>query len=820
LTAVDIPGYKIKKTLGVGGQATVYLAIQEGFDREVALKVMSPALAADPTFGERFLREAKIVAKLSHKSIVTVYDVGEAGNFYYLAMEYLPGDDLKTRIQQGLKARECLRIISKLAKALHFAHEKGYIHRDVKSENILFRDDGEPLLTDFGIAKASNSSTQMTQTGKLIGTPEYMSPEQCRGRKVDGRSDLYSLGIILYEMLTRQVPFTGEDSVSVCIQHVTKPLPKLPQRLAHFQWLIDKMTAKDPADRFQTGLELAEAVDLFRATGKAPQLKSRPRKAQKPTNKTKQRQDKVQQEVDDHFDDLPNQRLVDSHEIEQKSGVGRVLLILVLLFALAGAGLSYQQWLPWLKSEWASLLDTQQQTNSISPKQNRRQIQSEVATKDSAKSKAQKETAENNIDVQKLLADADALMAQIPHQLENLKKAHALLQQAKQLNVQSESVHVALKNLSAIALEEASKSAKLNDFERATEFLAWVEFVDPQNALLAGTAAAVGELKANYDAELLARQQLTLQLAEWLKQAQKALQENRLTAPEKDNAIYYFQQILQRDPDNEEARSGLLKTSQRLAKNIEATIAENQFAKARTLMQRLASISATEATLDKLRNKLIEREKVWKQQQALKEKQRKQREAELAKQRQRQQLLSDPAIQLRLQALFDSALSLEQEGKLVGLADQNAAAKYRAILAIDAQNEEAHNALKRIEDTLIDRITSAISAGQRNAAEAALNELRIFNANHPMLSDFSQEIEAMLDNQVTETTSMSTDSVDEPTPSIPQDQIDETNQSMEKDANSTGTQTDPQTEEVQKDDPAVKEEGDDKDDELSPPSAW
>ncbi|MDQ7050530.1 MAG: serine/threonine-protein kinase [Enterobacterales bacterium] len=195
--SLEIPGYKILKTLGIGGQATVYLAIQKGFDREVALKVMSPALAADPSFGERFIREAKIVAQLSHDRIVTVYDVGKSDNFYYLAMEYMRGEELKSKISQGLKAKDALQIIAKLAKALHFAHQKGYIHRDVKSENILFNDDDQPVLTDFGIAKASNSSTQMTQTGKLIGTPEYMSPEQCRGKDLDGRSDLYSLGIIL-----------------------------------------------------------------------------------------------------------------------------------------------------------------------------------------------------------------------------------------------------------------------------------------------------------------------------------------------------------------------------------------------------------------------------------------------------------------------------------------------------------------------------------------------------------------------------------------------------------------------------------------------
>ncbi|MEE4243764.1 MAG: serine/threonine-protein kinase, partial [Kangiellaceae bacterium] len=263
MASIEIPGYKIVKTLGVGGQATVYLAIQQGFDREVALKVMSPALAADPTFGERFIREAKIVAKLQHPNIVTVYDVGEHDGFYYLAMEYLPGTELRKKISQGIKSKDAVKIVSQVAKALHYAHDKGYIHRDVKSENILFRNDNQIVLTDFGIAKASNSSTQMTQQGKLVGTPQYMSPEQCRGRTLDGRSDLYSLGIIFYEMLTGNVPYDGEDSVAVCLMHVTKPIPKLPIRHKHYQWLVDRLLAKKSSDRFNNGEELAEQIASF-----------------------------------------------------------------------------------------------------------------------------------------------------------------------------------------------------------------------------------------------------------------------------------------------------------------------------------------------------------------------------------------------------------------------------------------------------------------------------------------------------------------------------------------------------------------------------
>ena len=287
------------------------------------------------------------MAKLSHARIVTVYDVGESGSFYYLAMEYMRGKELKARIATGLKAKDALMIIAKLAQALHFAHKKGYVHRDVKSENILFDDDDQPVLTDFGIAKASNSSTQMTQTGKLIGTPEYMSPEQCRGRKLDGRSDLYSLGIILYEMMTRKVPFTGEDSVSVCIQHVTKPVPQLPARLNHFQWLIDQLLDKNPAVRFQTGQELALAIKSFLTGGQQSEPKS--------TNVSKPGLSEVES-LSGRRDDFSEEsfELHDDFQVEQrinvspetKSRVPLIATVFVLMIGISAGYVLRASWLP------------------------------------------------------------------------------------------------------------------------------------------------------------------------------------------------------------------------------------------------------------------------------------------------------------------------------------------------------------------------------------------------------------------------------------------------------------------------------------------
>jgi serine/threonine protein kinase len=261
-SSIQIPGYKLIGLLGQGGMAIVYLAIQESLERKVALKVMSASLASDPTFSKRFLKEGKIVAKFSsHPDIVTIYDIGRSGPHYYMAREYIPGATLKERIQQKRQLHQHRAIIRQVAGALGYAHSLGFIHRDVKPANILFRDDGSAILTDFGIAKSLSSNTQLTKIGYTVGTPEYMSPEQALGQSMDARSDLYSLGVVIYEMLTGQKPFVGEDAFATATMHLNSPVPILPNQFAHYQPLIDRLMAKDPNDRFESADKLIGFVD-------------------------------------------------------------------------------------------------------------------------------------------------------------------------------------------------------------------------------------------------------------------------------------------------------------------------------------------------------------------------------------------------------------------------------------------------------------------------------------------------------------------------------------------------------------------------------
>ncbi|HET9484950.1 MAG TPA: protein kinase [Xanthomonadales bacterium] len=272
---IEIPGYRVVRQIGRGGMASVYLAVQESVDREVALKVMSPALLADPNYGERFLREARIAAKLQHRHVVGVHDVGRHGDLHFIAMEYLDGGPVLPRGQGPCEPAFALRVTREIASALAYAHAKGFVHRDVKPDNILLRDDGAAALTDFGIARASDSATRMTRTGAVVGTPHYMSPEQARGKPIDGRADLYSLGIVLYELLVGRVPYQADDSLAVGIMHISEPVPVLPEPYRALQPLLDCLLAKQPADRFQTGDEVAQAIheiELKLAAGELPGL--------------------------------------------------------------------------------------------------------------------------------------------------------------------------------------------------------------------------------------------------------------------------------------------------------------------------------------------------------------------------------------------------------------------------------------------------------------------------------------------------------------------------------------------------------------------
>jgi serine/threonine protein kinase len=245
--------YEIREELGQGGMATVYRAYDPLFEREVALKILKQELLANSQIRERFERETKIIAKLEHAAIVPVYDVGRDQEQLFFVMRYMSGGSLSDRIQnRPMTFTEVAHIIQRVAAALDYAHHKGVIHRDLKPGNILFDEYNNPYISDFGIAKLSQASIKLTNSG-IIGTPTYMSPEQAQGEAVDGRSDIYSLGVILFEMLSGKTPYEATTPLGMAFKHAADPVPHIlkinPNLPDTVETVIEKVMAKDRQER-------------------------------------------------------------------------------------------------------------------------------------------------------------------------------------------------------------------------------------------------------------------------------------------------------------------------------------------------------------------------------------------------------------------------------------------------------------------------------------------------------------------------------------------------------------------------------------------
>src|SRR5512137_445299 len=263
----SIGRYIIERELGQGGTAVVYLGQDPHVKRQVVVKLLLRQHTSDPEFLARFQREAEVVAALEHPYIVPVYDAGQYESQPYLVMRYMSGGSLRDRLERGpyLSLPEIVSLMSRVSEALHEAHLHQIVHRDLKPANILFDTRGQAYLSDFGIAKMSLPSEVITKTGIVVGTPEYMSPEQALGTvDIDGRSDVYALGVILFQLLARQMPFRADTAMGVALAHITSPIPSIvamnPDLVPIWDGVIQRVLAKKPEERFQTAIELATAV--------------------------------------------------------------------------------------------------------------------------------------------------------------------------------------------------------------------------------------------------------------------------------------------------------------------------------------------------------------------------------------------------------------------------------------------------------------------------------------------------------------------------------------------------------------------------------
>ena len=260
---LEIPGlkgYQVKKRISGGEIASVYLATDINTGRDTAVKVLNqvPDSDAGDVAFDRFLLEFELIGKISHPNVVKIFDLGIADDHAFIAMEYCSRGSLKRRIQIGMYADRAEELMRDIAEALGAIHKFGILHRDLKPTNVLFRDDDSLALIDFGLAKQTHLKAEITGAGEIFGTPYYMSPEQGHGEQLDPRSDIYSLGVIFYEMLTGSKPYEAGNAMAVILKHAREPIPRLPEHLAQYQPAIDKMMAKRPGQRFQSVEELLE----------------------------------------------------------------------------------------------------------------------------------------------------------------------------------------------------------------------------------------------------------------------------------------------------------------------------------------------------------------------------------------------------------------------------------------------------------------------------------------------------------------------------------------------------------------------------------
>jgi DNA-binding NarL/FixJ family response regulator len=256
-TIIDVPGYSILKEIATSNFSSVFLARSERLRRNVVLKAMKRG-ESEREMGdaERFQREYEIISSITHRAIAEIYDFGSQPGHLYLAMEYFPCGDLRDRLRNPLSVDESLYYLRAIAEALRVIHVFGILHRDLKPANVMLRDDNSPVLIDFGLARRSVDDGRTTGVGQVLGSPYYISPEQAQGQRVDVRTDLYSLGVMFYEMLTGQRPYGGRSAVAIMSQHTSAPVPSLPEATAKQQPLLDRLMAKQQSDRYASADEL------------------------------------------------------------------------------------------------------------------------------------------------------------------------------------------------------------------------------------------------------------------------------------------------------------------------------------------------------------------------------------------------------------------------------------------------------------------------------------------------------------------------------------------------------------------------------------
>jgi serine/threonine-protein kinase PpkA len=729
--SLEIPGYRICGELGCGGMARVYLATQERLERLVALKVLLPSWSSDELVCRRFLKEGRIIAGLDHPHIVTVFDIGVFDQWYYMAMEYIAGGDLRDLIREGVPVARWFDIVRQVATTLAYAHTQGLVHRDVKPGNILFKKDRTIVLSDFGIAKLLGSHSHLTTTGSTFGTPDYMSPEQLAGKAMDSRSDLYSLGIVIYEVLTGHKPFSADDAFATAVAHLNAPIPQLPEELASYQRILERLLAKDPRDRFGSAGQLVEALDKVQTQEScvsdttelltsivAPTSLPGPQSLEQPTKPARKR----------------------SSAARKKRWLLSLLSWVLAVLIMCGA---FAMFLFWWEQQSRVNAPTVERENAS---QSSRDIEKSAAIFAQHARTAQKEgrladalaALEEGLKAAPGQVDLTRLQAEVWKEHE---KALSRRREVEKLTVLAES------QIAASRYGQAADGNAIDTFRRILE-------LDPANTKahqrlrqlaelfnrMAQDKQQVGQLERSLsliDVGLRAephseelrtlREEVSRQLKEeqqqhklnaLLARAEQQLIEFQLTYPRGDNAYESYQAALEIAPGDDRVLSGMRRIADRYAVLALDRKKTGNLRASQDLINKGLGIASDHAGLLDLKETVT---------------------AELTAQPPRRgevdRLLAMAAAQLA------ASRYVEPEG-------DNAYETYQRVLSIDPSSQEAKDGLHQIADFYFQQAKESWEAGRSTAALAtAAQGLRIL-PSHPGLQGLSQEIHSALPEQI------------------------------------------------------------------------
>lgn len=549
---LQIPGYRIERLLGRGGMASVYLATQESLDRLVALKILHTD-KTPPGFAERFISEGKIIAALNHPYIITIHDIGVVDNIYYISMEYVAGGDLRQLIQQGMTPQQSLDIVRKIGHCLQFVHQKGIVHRDIKPANILFGDDVTPLLTDFGIAKKTQSELELTATGTTLGSPHYLSPEQAQCLPVDGRADLYSLGIMLYEMLVGVKPYDGDSEIGIIFKHLQEPIPQLPSYLQAYQPFLNKLLAKNRDDRFANAGEMLMALKALAQQQEFPTL---------PTlsiSKTPV---------------IPPPAALDpSVPANAKKSTLPWLAGVGIMGLLAITGIL-------LLEPWQPRRNTLAPAGWVAPAEN-----------------APNEPAPSAIETPTETPTETPIETPAPKE-----STVTVTEPAPEQPIAALTPPPAPASTPAPPPDTVPVEAPTEIIEEPTP----VNPAPPENSVAVEPEADLTEiLPAEETLATAASVAVTApMIADWLKQAQARMAADKLTTPPQDSALYYYRKILAQEANHAEALAGINTIADRYADLARNRIAQADYAKARIHIKRGLAVKADHAELLQLQKQL------------------------------------------------------------------------------------------------------------------------------------------------------------------------------------------------------------------------